>query len=84
MLAKEEVEPEFVGDLKLTDLEDGDEAEVTITAPLLERYRRTLDAFRAGLADQCNRRGMTFLTTSNQLPFERLVLTVLRARGLVR
>ena len=84
VLAKEEVEPEFVGDLKLTDLEDGDEAEVTITAPLLERYRRTLDAFRAGLADQCNRRGMTFLTTSNQLPFERLVLTVLRARGLVR
>ena len=84
VLAKEEVEPEFVGDLKLTDLEDGDEAEVTITAPLLERYRRTLDAFRAGLADQCNRRGMTFLTTSNQLPFERLVLTVLRSRGLVR
>jgi uncharacterized protein (DUF58 family) len=84
VLAKEEVEPEFAGDLKLTDLEDGDVAEVTITAALLARYRRTLDAFRAGLADQCNRRGMTFLTTSNQLPFERLVLSVLRSRGLVR
>jgi uncharacterized protein (DUF58 family) len=84
VLAEEEVEPEFAGDLKLTDLEDGDVAEVTITAALLQRYHRTLDAFRAGLADLCNRRGMTFLTTSNQLPFERLVLSVLRSRGLVR
>jgi uncharacterized protein (DUF58 family) len=84
VLAKEEIEPEFAGDLKLTDLEDGDEAEVTITAPLLDRYRKALDAFRSGLHDQCNRRGITFLTTSNLLPFERLVLTVLRSRGLVR
>jgi uncharacterized protein (DUF58 family) len=84
VLALEEVEPGFTGDLKLTDLEDGGEAEVTITASLLDRYRRTLAAFRADLNDQCSRRGMTFLTTSNQSPFERLVLTVLRARGLVR
>lgn len=84
VLAQEEIEPAFTGDLKLTDLEDGDEAEVTITAPLLDRYRKAVATFRADLNDQCNRRGMTFLTTSNQLPFERLVLTVLRARGLVR
>jgi uncharacterized protein (DUF58 family) len=84
VLAQEEIEPGFTGDLKLTDLEDGDEAEVTITAPLLDRYRTALAAFRADLNDQCSRRGVTFLTTSNQLPFERLVLTVLRARGLVR
>ena len=84
VLAKEEIEPEFAGDLKLTDLEDGDEAEVTINAPLLARYKAALGSFRADLHDQCNRRGMTFLTTSNQLPFDRLVLTVLRARGLVR
>jgi uncharacterized protein (DUF58 family) len=84
VLAQEEVEPPYAGDLKLTDVEDGDEAEVTITAALLDRYRRALAAFRADLNDQCNRRGMTFLTTSNQLPFERLVLTVLRTRGLVR
>ena len=84
VLAKEEVEPEFAGDLKLTDLEDADEAEVTISAPLMERYRATLAAFRGTLQEQCNRHGMTFLTTSNQVPFERLVLNVLRSRGLVR
>ena len=55
-----------------------------MTAPLMDRYRSALTAFRTHLNDQFTRRGMTFLTTSNQLPFERLVLTVLRARGLVR
>lgn len=84
ILATEEVNPELAGDLKLTDIEDADEAEVTINAPLLERYRKTLAAFQAGLNADCSRRGMMFLPTTNQAAFERLVLTVLRARGLVQ
>jgi uncharacterized protein (DUF58 family) len=84
ILSQEEIEPNIVGDLKLTDVEDGDEAEVTISAPLLERYRQTLGAFRAGLAGFCSRRGMAYLFTSNQVPFEKLVLSYLRSRGLLR
>jgi uncharacterized protein (DUF58 family) len=84
VLAQEEVEPPYTGDLKLTDVEDGDEAEVTISAPLLDRYRQTLNAFRASLSSFCSRRGMSYLFTTNQVPFERLVLGYLRARGLVR
>ncbi len=84
VLAQEEVEPPYTGDLKLTDVEDGDEAEVTISAPLLDRYRQTLNAFRAALSSFCSRRGMSYLFTTNQVPFERLVLGYLRARGLVR
>jgi hypothetical protein len=70
--------------LKLTDVEDQDEAEVTISAPLLKRYKETLAAFRAQLAHFCTRRGISYLFTSNQVPFERLVLGYLRQRGLVR
>lgn len=84
ILDQEEIEPSFVGDLKLTDAEDGDEAEVTISAPLLKRYRETLDAFRGGLSGFCNRRGMSYLFTSTQVPFEKLVLSYLRGRGLLR
>ena len=64
--------------------QNGAAAEVTASAPLLARYRAALDTFRAGLNDQFARRGMTFLTTSTAVPFDRLVLTVLRARGVVR
>ena len=84
VLAQEEIEPPYTGDLKLTDVEDGDEAEVTISARLLERYRQTLAAFRASLNNFCTRRGMAYLFTSNQVPFEKLVLGYLRSRGLVR
>jgi len=83
ILAEEEIHPPYTGDLKLTDLEDGDEAEVTISAPLLERYQRTLAAFRASVNQFCTRRGISYLFTSNQVPFEKLVLGYLRSRGLL-
>jgi uncharacterized protein (DUF58 family) len=84
ILAEEEINPPYTGDLKLTDLEDGDEAEVTISAPLLERYKRTLNAFRASVSQFCSRRGVSYLFTSNQVPFEKLVLGYLRTRGLLQ
>ncbi len=50
ILSQEEIEPEIVGDLKLVDVEDDDEAEITVSAPLLKRYKQNLAAYRAGLA----------------------------------
>ena len=84
ILSQEEIDPEIVGDLKLVDIEDEDAAEVTVSAPLLKRYKQNLAAYRAGLHDWCNRRGVAYLFTSNQVPFDKLVLSYLRQRGLVR
>jgi uncharacterized protein (DUF58 family) len=84
VLAPEEIDPPVVGDLKLTDVEDGDVAEVTASAALLRRYKQTLDAFRGGLSEFCTRRGVAYLFTSTAVPFERLVFGYLRRRGLVR
>jgi uncharacterized protein (DUF58 family) len=84
ILSQEEIEPEIVGDLRLVDVEDNDVAEITVSGPLLKRYKQNLAAFRAGIHEFCNRRGVTYLFTSNQVPFDRLVLTYLRQRGLVR
>jgi len=84
VLAPEEINPEVTGDLKLVDAEDGDEAEVTVSKPLLERYRKNLDAFRGGLHDFCTRRGVTCIFAPSDTPFEGLVLNYLRRKGLVR
>lgn len=84
VLAAEEFQPELAGDLKLVDCEDQDVAEITVSAPLLARYRQTLEAFLASAREFCSRRGMMHLVASNQLPFEQLVLRYLRERGLVR
>jgi hypothetical protein len=84
ILSHEEIEPEIVGDLKLVDVEDDDVAEITVSGPLLKRYKQNLAAFRAGIHEFCSRRGATYLFTSSQVPFERLILSYLRQRGLVR
>jgi uncharacterized protein (DUF58 family) len=84
VLSQEEIEPDVVGDLRLTDIEDDDVAEITVTGPLLKRYKQNLAAFRGALQEFCTRRGVAYLFTSNQVPFERLVLSYLRQRGLVR
>ena len=46
LLSQEEVEPELVGDLRLVDVEDDEVAEITMSAPLLKRYKDNLNTFR--------------------------------------
>jgi uncharacterized protein (DUF58 family) len=84
ILSQEEVEPELVGDLRLVDCEDDEIAEITISAPLLKRYKDNLNAFVGGLKEWCTQRGITYIFTNNQFPFEKLVLNYLRQRGLVK
>jgi uncharacterized protein (DUF58 family) len=84
LLSREEVEPELVGDLRLVDVEDDEVTEITMSAPLLKRYKDNLNAFVAGLKDWCTRRGITYIFTTNEYPFEKLILNYLRERGLVK
>jgi uncharacterized protein (DUF58 family) len=84
LLAREEVEPELVGDLRLVDAEDDDVAEITVSAPLLRRYKDNLNAFVGGLKEWCTRRGIVYILTTNQNPFDKLILNYLRERGLVK
>ena len=84
VLSQEELEPELQGDLKLVDSEDLDTAEITVSAPLIRRYKQTLTQFVAGAQEFCNRRGMNFVLVNNQTPVKELVSQHLRQRGLVR
>ena len=84
VLSQEEVNPELVGDLRLVDAEDDDIAEITVSAPLLKRYKDNLNAFVGGMKEWCTKRGITYIFTTNQNPFDKLILNYLRERGLVR
>ena len=84
VLSPEEVDPTIVGDLKLRDVEDDDLAEVTISKPLLDRYKANLQSYCGELKDYCTRRGITYLFTSTRVAFDLLVLSYLRQRGLIR
>jgi uncharacterized protein (DUF58 family) len=84
VLSQEELDPDVKGDLKLVDCEDQDIAEITVSAPLLAKYKSTLNAFVSGAQEFCNRRGMNYLLANNQTPVKDLIGSYLRRRGLVR
>ncbi len=68
----------------MVDCEDDETAEITISAPLLKRYKDNLNAFVGGLKEWCTQRGITYIFTNNQFPFDKLILNYLRERGLVK
>lgn len=82
-LSPQEIDPDLQGDLKLKDIEDDDQAEVSITQPLIKKYKATLNAYCLSLKDYVTRRGGTYLFTSTDVPFDTLVLNYLRERGLL-
>ena len=84
VLSQEELQPDVKGDLKLVDCEDQDVAEITVSRPLMDRYKSTLASFINGAREFCTRRGMTYLLANNQIPVDQLVTNYLRQRGLVR
>ncbi len=84
MLSPEEIEPSLTGELRLTDVEDEDVAEVSMSRALINRYKHNLAAYCGELRDYCTRRGITYAFTSTETPFDQIVLTHLRKRGLLR
>jgi len=87
VLSPEEIDPArggMAGDLRLTDIEDGDVAEVTITPALLKRYRENLDAWCGRLREYCVRRDMMHVTLDTSMDMDTLLMEYLRRRGLLR
>ena len=87
ILSPEEIDPArggISGDLRLTDVEDEDVAEVTITPGLLKRYRENLNAYCGRLREYCVRRDMTHATVDTATDMDTLLLEYLRRRGLLK
>ena len=84
ILSPEEMEPELAGDLRLLDVEDQDVAEVTVSRALLNRYKQNLRAYCANLKEFCTRRAISYLFHGTDVPFDQVVLSYLRRRGLLK
>ena len=84
VLSPQEINPPITGDLRLKDIEDGDMAEVTISAPLLKRYKANLAAYTDQLRQFCARREIMHLTVSTETEIETLIIDYMRKKGLLR
>jgi uncharacterized protein (DUF58 family) len=84
LLAPEEIEPTLRGHLELIDVETLWGVEVSVTDPLLRIYRKTLETFCGGIKSFCTQYGMNYILARTSTPFDRLILDVLRRRGLLK
>ncbi len=87
VLSPEEIDPArtgLAGDLRLTDVEDEDVAEVTVSAALLKKYKENLDAYCGKLREYCVRRGAMHITVDTSTSIDTLLLDYLRKRGLLK
>ncbi len=84
ILSPEEIDPPLRGDRKLVDIEDGDAAEVTLNAYVLDRYRQTVRNFLESAKSFCSRRSIIYIPVQTDTPIETIVTRYLRQRGVVR
>ncbi len=78
VFAPEELDPSVSGDLRLMEPETGEALEITAGDAVLHQYRKEIAAFYDGVSRFAMERGFGYLKASTALPFEDLVLRVLR------
>jgi uncharacterized protein (DUF58 family) len=73
-----ELSPTEVGDLRLREVESGTVIDVTANETLLRRYRTEITTFNNGLEKFCRQRGVAHAQVLADVPFQDVVLRVLR------
>ncbi len=83
VLGREDLDPSERGDLRLVDAETGLDVEVGIAEDALDAYAGARDAWLADTAALCGRHGIGYARVVDDQSVEDLVLTTLRALGVV-
>lgn len=81
---KVEAEPQLHGDLSLVDCETGEVREVTITNRVLAKYAEVHRQYRERIEGFCREKQVAHFVADTTIPFDELVLRVLRRGGLLR
>jgi uncharacterized protein (DUF58 family) len=81
---RQEADPKLLGDLELFDIETGSIRKVTITERNLRQYRAIYDRFQESVQHYCNTYGLGCTRTSTEVPFDALILKMMRMAGAVR
>jgi len=82
-LAREEIEPDLVGDLRLIDAETGAAREVSLSPRILKQYRQTAEFYCNSLRSFALERDALYLRTFSDEPFEDFILRSLRKQALL-
>ncbi len=77
-----EAEPrDMLGDLELFDIETESARKVTVTERNLRQYRKIFADFQESIQRYCRTYGLGCTRTSTEIPFDELILQMMRAAG---
>ena len=82
-LSPQELKPDWMGDLRLIDVETDDRVEVSLNEELLRLYRGRLQAFQSQVKTFCTRYGVHYLPVATDMGIERLLSHSFRRLGLI-
>ena len=86
LLSPQEIDPtceNLSGELMLTDVEDGQTTEVSVSPSLIKQYKHVVDEYCSQVSHACSRRDIAYLRSSTDVPFDVLILRYLREKGLL-
>lgn len=78
-----EAEPSLLGELELVDIESDGGQKVTITENALKAYRKLFEDFQESLRKYGRKYGVGLTQTRCEVPFDELILKMMRATGAV-
>jgi uncharacterized protein (DUF58 family) len=78
---RREAEPQVKGDIELVDVETGMIQKVTITERNLRQYRKIFADYLESVRRYCNTYGIGGTRTATDVPFDELLLRMMRAAG---
>ena len=78
---RREADPSIKGDVELLDVESRDVEKVTVTERNLRQYRKIFDAFLESVGRYCTTYGIGGTRATTDIPFDDLILRMMREAG---
>ena len=79
-----DAEPKLHGDVRLFDVETGDEREVTVTKKVLDRYKEAHAKYLHDIEVFCTLKQVPYFKADVNVPFDDLILKIFRRGGFLR
>lgn len=83
VMDKDEVDPPLRGDLRLVDSETRSFKDITVTDALRARYKQAFETHARNVETHCRGAEVGYVRALTQVPFDELVLKILKRGGLV-
>ncbi len=78
-----EANPSWLGDIELQEIETGERRKITITERKLKQYKKVFADFLDSMDTYCRTYSLSCTRTTTDVPFDELILRMMRAAGVM-